>query len=262
MRLSDGALAIMGDLPSAKTTLVDVPLGAGEALGTGVARFSSLRQVHDRIRMALAGDPEPAVLIGGDCGVELAGVEHALATGDGRLAVVWLDAHPDLGALGSAPRAFCGTVARAILGEGADGLSGEPALSPDRFVAAGVRLIDDDEQDYLDAHDVRLLRVPELGDGALAEQVAATGATSVYVHVDLDVLDPGQLEGIGDPQPFGLELPALVAELKALVARFPLAGAGIAMFSPESPEAAPGDLPTVLRILSALTSPAQPRAVA
>ncbi|MCU1438653.1 MAG: arginase [Naasia sp.] len=255
MRLADGANVISGDLPSSRTTVVEVPLGAGESLGSGVARYSSLREVRDRIAVALDGSDEPAIVIGGDCGVELAAVEHVLRTRDDPPAVVWLDAHPDLGALTDRPRAFCGTVARAIVGDGADGLSADPALPPSRFVAAGTRSIDDDEQEYVDAHGIPVILCDALGAGAIADAVAATGATRVYVHIDLDVLDPAEIGGLADPQPFGVALPALVAELRELVARFPLAGAGITMFAPDSLDGAGGDLPTILRLLSALTAP-------
>lgn len=256
MRLSDGALAVLGDLPTSRTTTVDVPLGAGEPLGTGIARFSSLRIVRDRLAEVLAGDAEPAIVIGGDCGVELAAVEHAIRRDGQAPAVVWLDAHPDLGAIdGDSPRPFCGTVARAILGEGTDGLTASPVLPPQRLVLAGTRSIDDDEQEVIDAHSVPIIAVESLGGTSLADAVAATGAASVYVHIDLDVLDPGVIAGISDPQPFGVGLTDLVTELRALVGRFPLAGGGIMMFSPESPEAANSDLPTILRLLSALTAP-------
>jgi arginase len=256
MRLGDGALAILGDLPSSRTSTVEVPLGAGEPLGTGVARFSSLRLVHDRLADLLSGSREPAIVIGGDCGVELAAVEHAIRREGGSPAVVWLDAHPDLGTVSpDRPRPFCGTVARAILGEGADGLSADPALPADRLVLAGTRSVDDDEQEVIDERGIRMLSVADLTGSALADAVGATGATSVYVHIDLDVLDPGVVAGVGDPQPFGIGLNELIAELRALLTRVPLAGAGIAMFSPESADAAESDLPAILRLLSALTAP-------
>src|SRR3712207_609070 len=81
MRLIDGAEAIRGDLPTGATTVVEVPLGAGDAVGTGVHRFSSLAVVRERLRQTLAGlpDGDVPVVIGGDCGVELGAVEHALA---------------------------------------------------------------------------------------------------------------------------------------------------------------------------------------
>src|SRR3954471_1447881 len=255
MRLGDGALAIQGDLPASRTVAIEVPLGAGESLGTGGARFSSLRLVRDRLADALDGTPEPVIVIGGDCGIELAAVEHAIRRDGAAPAVVWLDAHPDLGALDpSRPRAFCGTVARALLGDGADGLRSEPALPAERLVLAGTRAIDDDEQALIEERSVPLVPVEALSGSALADAVEVTGASSVYVHIDLDVLDPGVVAGIGEPQPFGVGLPELVAELKALVARFPLAGAGITMFAPDGPDAASEDLATVLRLLSALTA--------
>jgi arginase len=94
MRLVDGAEAIRGDLPSASTVVVAVPLEAGEAQGTGVSRFSSLQLVRDRQAMTLSTIEGVAITIGGDCGVELAAVEHASDRGD--LALIWFDAHAGL----------------------------------------------------------------------------------------------------------------------------------------------------------------------
>ena len=39
MPLIDGALAIAGDLPRSATTIQDVPMEAGESLGTGILRY-------------------------------------------------------------------------------------------------------------------------------------------------------------------------------------------------------------------------------
>jgi arginase len=54
--------------------------------------------------------------------------------------------------------------------------------------------------------------------------------------------------------PFGVGAAELVAVVRAVVERFPLAGASIAGFSPASPDAAGDDLPTILRLVAALTS--------
>src|ERR1700712_4375011 len=108
MRLIDGAEAIRGDLPSSATIVVDVPLGAGDAVGTGVPRYSAVATVRDRVRTALdavAADDLP-VVIGGDCGVELAAVERAVQSAEARgarLGLVWFDAHPDLNTVATSP---------------------------------------------------------------------------------------------------------------------------------------------------------------
>ena len=70
---------------------------------------------------------------------------------------------------------------------------------------------------------------------------------------DLDVLDPAVITGLANPVPFGLSLEQLTGAVTALRAEFALAGATIAGFSPASPLDAEGDLPNILRVISALT---------
>lgn len=251
MRLVDGAEAIRGDLPSAATRVVDVPLEAGDHLGTTVARCGSLIAVRDAQRRALVGVTEPVITIGGDCGVEL-GVA-ALAPD---AAVIWFDAHADLNTPESSPSgAFHGMVLRTLLGDGDPTLVPERPLSAERIILAGVRALDAEEERYIAEAGIASVPVDALDPEALVAAVAATGAEDVYVHVDLDVLDPGELAGISHPEPFGASVAQLVACIRALRERFTLAGAGITEFAPASPSAAADDLPAILRIIGALTGP-------
>lgn len=267
MRLIDGAEAIRGDLPAARTHQVPVPAAAGESLGTGVNRFSSLAAVREATEAELALLEAPVVTVGGDCGAELASVQHALAAHpDGRVAVVWFDAHGDLNDVASSPSgAFHGMVLRALLGDGPDGLAstGAARLTPDRLVLAGVRALDEGESAFVESSGIRSLSAGELEDPeAIVDAVAATGATAVYLHIDLDVLDPSAIDGIGYPEPFGVQPERLTEAIRALRRRFELAGAGLMEFAPESPEAAGRDLPVILRILGALTGPTASQAPA
>jgi arginase len=84
--------------------------------------------------------------------------------------------------------------------------------------------------------------------------VKATGATRVYIHVDLDVLDPAEFEGLDSPVPFGLSAETLVALIREVKAKYEVVGAGITEFAPTSPEQATQDLPTILRIIGALAA--------
>jgi len=256
LRLSDGAEAIRGDLPASSTRVVEVPLEAGDELGSGLPRLGSLQLVRDRTLAVLADIDDWALTIGGDCGVALAAVDHALARTGGDVAVVWFDAHPDLNTLESSPSAaFSGMVLRTLLGDGIGPLVPATPLAAGRLVLAGVRSSDEGEDEFVSATAIRQLTVDDLADpAALVAAVEATGAGSVYIHIDLDVLDPGELLGLSDPVPFGVTPAALVAAVRALKGRFGLAGASIAGFSPASPDEASDDLPTILRIIGALTA--------
>jgi len=259
MRLIDGAEAIRGDLPSASTTTVEIPLGAGDAVGSGVHRFSSLAVVRERMTEALGRieDGDVPVVIGGDCGVELAAVTAAAtraAARGARLGVLWFDAHPDLNTPESSPSgAFSGMVLRALLGDGAPGLVAAPPVDPSTVVLAGARSLDDGEASYLEASPIVRVDAADVGAGIVAV-LDPLGFDELYVHIDLDVIDPAEFGGVPDPQPFGVAVADLTAAIGAALAGRPLAGAGITMFAPASPDDATEGLPPILRILSALTA--------
>lgn len=257
MRLIDGATAIQGDLPFSATRLVDVPVEAGDALDTGIHRFSAIAQVREQHAKVLRDTTDWALSIGGDCGIALAAVEHAARAHPNDLAVVWFDAHPGLHTPESSPSGgFCGMVLRAISGEGPAALELATAstVSLQNVVLAGIRDVDDAEDVLLQERSIVSVSCSELVDpGALVAAIAATGAKHLFVHIDLDVLDPSALNGLSDLIPFGLSVADLGGAITALRAEFTLAGATITGFAPASPEAAIDDLPSILRIIGALT---------
>ncbi|MCX7521139.1 arginase family protein [Microbacterium sp. STN6] len=260
MRLIDGAEAIAGDLPRAATRSVEVPLGAGESLDTGVHRYSALVATRERAAAALDDLDGLVITIGGDCGADLASASRAVAAHPtGSVAVVWFDAHADLNSAASSPSgAFGGMSARALLGDAPEGLNatGSARLAPDHLVVAGARSFDDAELAFIDEAGVLVVTVDELSEpDALVAAVERSGAASVYIHVDLDVLDPATMTGVGAPEPFGLQPETLCDAVRALRSRFELAGAGITGFAPASADAAAADMPVILRVLGSLTSP-------
>lgn len=256
MRLVDGADAISGDLPSSATHRVEIPAEAGEAQDTGIRRFSSIVVIAERMREVLAPLRGPVITIGGDCGVEFASIGDAAEKSGGDLAVVWLDAHPDANSPAtSSSGAFTGMVLRSVVGDGIGALSatGDGRVDGSKVVVAGVREYDEGEAEYLGGIGASVVTADVFSPDAVVEAVAATGATNIYVHVDLDVLDPADVRGIDSPVPFGVRLAELVATITALRSRFSLAGAGITEFAPTSPTDAVDDLPTILRIVGSLT---------
>lgn len=252
MRLIEGAEAIRGDLPSALTRTVEIPLGAGDSLGSAVERLSAIITVRDRMTDALSISAEPVIVIGGDCGVELAAITRAVGPDT---AVVWFDAHGDLNTPESSPsHAFAGMVLRTLLGEGHESLVPAAPVDPGRVVLAGVRALDDAEADFIAERGIRHLAADEVSPESVVAAVEATGASSVYVHLDLDVHDPAELVGLSVPEPFGVPAAVLVESVRALVSRFALAGAAITQFAPASPADAVEDSPTILRLVGALTA--------
>jgi arginase len=256
MQLIDGAQAIAGDLPRASCTIVEIPYEAGESVDTGIRRFSALARVRALAAEALAQHDhgDDVVLIGGDCGIAVPAVERA-ARHHEKLAVVWFDAHPDLHTPETSPSgAFSGMALRAVLGGLPEPLGIAPGtIAPERVILVGARDYDAAEEEAVSTVGISVQDAEAVGDAeAFADKVAATGADAVYVHVDLDVLDPANLAGLTAPVPFGLSGAELSAAIAALRARLTYAGGSITGFAPSTPAAAGDDLGTILRIVGAL----------
>jgi arginase len=200
-----------------------------------------------------ASNAEPVLVVGGDCGVALGAIDHASRAHGSDLAVVWFDAHGDLNTPDtSTSAAFGGMVLRAIMGDGAWPLTATHPVNDERIVLAGARSFDDAEAAFIEGSAMTALTVERTTADDLVAAVEASGARFVYVHVDLDVLDPARIAGITGPEPFGVEPATLVEAIVALKERFTLAGASLTGFAPASAEAADDDLGTILRVIGAL----------
>lgn len=257
MRLVDGANALRGDLPSSALHEVPVPLEAGDALGTPALRLSSLLRARDEAQKVLRSLTAPAITLGGDSASSLPGLEHAMQRhGEGRVAVLWCDAHADFQHPSTSPSGAVSAMAlRTAMGDGVAELHFARPVEPPQVALLGTRQVDADEAHELAARGMEPVghTEPELSE-RLVDILRATGATHLYIHIGLDVLDPAEFAGVHSPVPFGLSLAQLTSAISAAVEALPLAGAAICEFAPATPEAAADDIPTVLRLLSALTS--------
>ncbi|MFJ8716373.1 arginase family protein [Streptomyces violaceus] len=255
-RLPSGAAWLAQLIPAGRRRTVALDNRVGDSRG-GVGNADVLERHLLTVRAALAEVPsgERAVIIGGDCSVDLAPVEAALSAFGDRLALVWFDAHGDLNTPESSPSgAFHGMVLRALIGDGPEGLQPARSLSADRVVLAGARSLDPGEQDLVESRGIRHLSVEQLTEpGPLLAAVRATGAEAVYLHIDLDVLDPQAFPAVGTPEPGGLGVDELLEAVRALKEEFTLAG--LALTEYERTEPAGGDEAVLRRIVEGLFPP-------
>jgi arginase family enzyme len=96
--------------------------------------------------------------------------------------VLWLDAHGDFNTPETTPSGYLGGMAlAAACGRWDSGLVAD-RVDPDQVLLCGTRELDDAEQELLRRAGVRTVRPSRLADMLDGEEV--------YVHLDLDVLDP------------------------------------------------------------------------
>jgi len=139
--------------------------------------------------------PDKIFMVGGTCGVEVAPVGYLNEKYDGDLAVIWLDAHGDLNNPASSPSGhFHGMPLRTLLGDGPIEYTSQLKLKllPKQIFLAGSRELDPPEQAFIKQTHISVTLTSEFSTPhILIDSIRLVGFKNIYVHLDLDVLDPG-----------------------------------------------------------------------
>ncbi len=145
-----------------------------------------LLEAGGQVDDALSGANLP-VLLAAECSIALTTLPAALShRPDAR--VLWLDAHGDFNTPETTASRYLGGMALAgACGLWDAGLGAQP-VAAERVVLAGVRDLDSAEREALERSDVTVIGASPV-ETLVAVKNALDGAP-VYVHLDLDVLDP------------------------------------------------------------------------
>jgi len=178
--------------------------------------------------LAVASDlPARPLVLGGCCCAHVGAVE-GLAARHGHVAVLWLDAHGDLNTPETSPSGNeWGMPLRTLLDRG--------TLAAADVVLWGARNLDPPEEEYIAAA------------GIADDPAALLGrAEAVYVALDCDVLDPGEL-AVFMPEPGGPTLDEVERLLTDVRESRKLVGVGFSGLAPD-----PANVETLERLAAAL----------
>ncbi len=203
---------------------------ASSAVNTRLAQF---------VRQAIATEQLPLILAG-SCDASLgilAGFEHT------HCGVVWVDAHGDFNTPESTASGFFAGMSLAIItghcyrnywaqigestpiAEAATLLLGVRDLSPEA------------ERERLERSAIQVVNWQEgkpQGDVPACLNALAKRVQEVYLHIDLDALDPQIAPGLVDvPVPGGLSMPQMEEVIRAVAARFRLRAVALATYNPD-----------------------------
>jgi arginase len=159
-----------------------------------------------------------------------------------RIGMLWLDAHPDFntpettrsGSLGGMPVAVATGRALQVLRLDA---KLNPPMADQHVVMGGVRLTDPLEQRLLDDSRIEQVSVDDLRQSspAVFAQLDRLSRTTdkLYIHIDMDVLDPKEVMGHGNKVPNGPSSQQLEALFEQIFRRYDKASAiGFATIPP------------------------------
>jgi agmatinase len=143
------------------------------------------------------------------------------------LAVLWVDAHPDLCEFSRGGRWTCGCALRRALD-----VSG---IAPGQVIIAGGRDYDPEELEFIAANGMLLVPAQELArePSRAAEKIAdRLAGQSVHVSFDIDVLDPAFAPGTEIPSAGGISTRQALELLHTATERATLVGFDVVEVSP------------------------------
>jgi arginase len=174
---------------------------------TGIVEAESLEEQS----LALAADlPERPLVLGGCCCSHVGAVE-GLAARQGRLSLIWFDAHGDLNTPETSPSGNqWGMPLRMLIDSG--------AVEAHDVALVGARNLDPPEEEFIATAGIHT------GTDGITQ--ALSGSSCTYVAFDADVAEPSELS-VFMPEPDGLSLGELERLLVEIRGRTSVLGAGL-----------------------------------
>jgi arginase len=236
--LGDSLIAAGHDVLAVEVLL---PEGFFPEMGSAVALQ---KKVFAAVTEARSSGRFPVVLAG-NCNHAALGTVPALSAAGHTPGVLWFDAHGDFNTPeGSRSGFFDGMALSVLTGNCWDflaaGLTGFAPVPEDDVLLIGARDLDGPEEELLKGSRITHVLVEEvrrrgveeaLGPGL--ERIAAR-TERLYLHVDLDVLDPVSLRANQFAVPGGLSLDELLQALRAALRLRPAGALALTAYDPDA----------------------------
>lgn len=223
------------------------PCGGQETYTVPVATAIAERKVTDGVmdkeaiiaqtRAALdilnLQSPDKIVTLGGDCSVSVVPFTYLTAKYKGDVAMIWIDAHPDITLPGDVYPGYHAMAVAACMGKGDKQILSElPArIPPSNILFIGLRDWERDEikarQEEYGIHHLTPEDVRENSD-AVCAWLKSCGASRVVVHFDLDVLDPAEIIAAVGVVPNGMKIAEVVRVINDIAREWEIVGLTVA----------------------------------
>ncbi len=180
--------------------------------------------------------PDKIFTVGGSCDGDIPYISYLNKRYNGDLAVLWVDAHGDINsAEESSSHLFYGMPIRALVGDFADTFGDiiKDTMSVGQFMNVGGRDLDPPEEVYFKKNNIPWVKVDN-SDAILpkvSDAIKSLNKGHVYVHMDLDVLEPKEFAYYPLPAPCGLSVETVLKVLYMIRDNFNMVGYSLYEFS-------------------------------
>lgn len=220
--------------------IAEVPVSSapiGERRNNIIGYDDILAQLREARKVIERNQPDTAFTIGAGCDADIMSISYMNAKTKGDMTLLWIDAHGDIHTPESSEtKRFYGMPVRVLLGEGDKAILGLmfSKLQPSQLVMAGMRDLDKAEKVFIPSRNISMFSAmdTERSLEAVLNAVREKGHRNIYVHIDLDALEPAEFPCVRLPVPNGIKTETMKKLLENLSAEFELAGIGMFEYVP------------------------------
>lgn len=202
--------------PAAKGTTLQVPVSldiADRAEKNGIISYEAIvRNTGAALDILYEQAPERIVTLGGECSVSVVPFTWLADRYKNDVAVIWIDAHPDLNYPGEGTRGYHAMALASVLGKGDEMLQNmlPASVDPSRALIVGLRTWEKEGGTPARQRElgVKSLASDEVAfnSDAVTAWLRQTGASKVLIHFDLDVIDPADMIAAVGADPDGMKI--------------------------------------------------------
>lgn len=191
-----------------------------------------LKQSESALEILNENNPDRIVTLGGECSVSVVPFTYLAAKYPDDVAIIWIDAHPDLGLPYDDYTGYHAMALTACMGLGdSEIMNILPAkVDASKVLIVGLRAWEEGIEERQKELGVKSLTPSDVAGNsdALLEWLKETGVSKVVIHYDLDVLDPDDLiAGVG-VEPGGMTENEVIRVINDVVSGYDLIGLTVA----------------------------------
>lgn len=192
-----------------------------------------VRQTRTALDMLRVSNPDKIVTLGGECSVSVVPFTYLAEKYDNDVAVIWIDAHPDITLPGDVYPGYHAMAVTACMGYGDKRILEElPAkISPSKILLVGLRNWERDEiKERQQQYGIKHLSPQDVAQNsdAIKSWLKACGASKVVIHFDMDALDPAEIIAAVGTDPDGMKMEEVIRVINDIAAEKELVGLTIA----------------------------------
>jgi arginase len=211
----------------------------------GNIRFRRIlnRQLQDALAIVEKAKPDFILTTGGDCGASFVPIAYMNKLHDGKIGVIWVDAHGDIHLPSTTPsQNYHGMIFRNLMGHKEFDVQPELPLRTDQVAYLGLRDTEAAEDAFIEQNAIPRFDAAQVMKGnepldAVIAHFKKHGITHLHLHVDCDVMDEKVFPHVHVPESGGLTLDRLLEILQYLRKQMPMAGCCLTEYAPATPAA-------------------------